>query len=184
MSHRILFTALALACVPAFGQAPAAKAKPSTKAYTPPKTPWGDPDLQGVFSNADEYALPYERPTEFEGRRLEDIAPAEMAKIVEERQRKIVAGAASVGSGALGVPLHWFEFYGAKNSRGWMISEPPDGKIPPVTSDATRRLAERAAQRGGRGPADSGAIALPNVRGRLPLAGLARSSRAVCSRHP
>ena len=43
--------ALALAAaahVAAAADQPAAKAKPS-KAYVPPKTPWGDPDLQGTW---------------------------------------------------------------------------------------------------------------------------------------
>src|SRR4029077_15759646 len=81
-------------------------AKKAVERWSPPRTPWGDPDLQGVFSNADEYGLPFERPTEYEGRRLEDISPAEMARIVSDRQRDIIARAPSVGSGALGVPLH------------------------------------------------------------------------------
>jgi len=158
-----LALALAVACacsaVPLTAQTTSAakvtRAKKAVEHWSPPRTPWGDPDLQGVFSNADEYGLPFERPSEYEGRRLEDISPAEMARIVSDRQRDIVARAPSVGSGALGVPLHWFEFYGAKNSRAWMVADPPDGKVPPVTADAQRRFAQRAALRGGRGPADS-----------------------------
>ena len=37
-----------------------------------PRTPWGDPDLQGTFTNKDEVGTPFERPSEFEGRRIED----------------------------------------------------------------------------------------------------------------
>jgi hypothetical protein len=146
-----------LTVVPVAGQSarpPAAKAKASER-WTPPRTPWGDPDIQGVFSNADEYSLPFERPTEFEGRRLDDISAEELAKIVEQRQRQIVDRAPSVGSGPLGVPIHWFEFYGAKNSRAWMVADPPDGKVPPTTAEAQRRVAMRQERRGGRGPADS-----------------------------
>jgi hypothetical protein len=123
--------------------------------WSPPRTPWGDPDIQGVFSNADEYGLPFERPTEFEGRRLDDISAAEMARIVDQRQRQIVERAPSVGSGELGVPLHWFEFYGARNSRAWMVVDPPDGKVPPVTAEGQQRITARQQARGGRGPADS-----------------------------
>jgi len=140
---------------PPAGAAQPAAVKKAVGRWSPPRTPWGDPDLQGVFSNADEYGLPFERPTEFEGRRLEDITPAEMSRIVSDRQRDIVTRAPSVGSGPLGVPVHWFEFYGAKNSRAWMVSDPPDGKVPPVTADAQRRLTLRAERRGGRGAADS-----------------------------
>ena len=49
-------------------QAPAAPVKPiASKAaraetWKTPRTPWGDPDLRGVFSNGDEYTTPLERP--------------------------------------------------------------------------------------------------------------------------
>ncbi len=48
-----------------------------------PRTPWGDPDLQGTYSNSNEYATPLERPARFDGRKLDDITPAEMAQILQ-----------------------------------------------------------------------------------------------------
>ena len=50
-----------------------------------PRTPWGDPDLQGTFTNKDEVGTPLERPREFEGRRVEDFPPAEVAAILKKR---------------------------------------------------------------------------------------------------
>ncbi len=44
--------------------------------YTPSRTPWGDPQLSGVYSNDDETGVPFERPAQFEGRRIEDITSA------------------------------------------------------------------------------------------------------------
>jgi len=35
--------------------------------YTPGRTPWGDPDLQGDYTNSNEYATPLERPERFAG---------------------------------------------------------------------------------------------------------------------
>ena len=35
------------------------------KNWNAPRTPWGDPDLQGVFTNSNEYATPLERPAEY-----------------------------------------------------------------------------------------------------------------------
>lgn len=46
----------------------------SAVSWSVPRTPWGDPDLQGVFSNTNEYMTPLERPDAFAGRRLEDLA--------------------------------------------------------------------------------------------------------------
>src|SRR3989442_14555001 len=34
----------------------------TAKTYTPPKTPWGDPDLQGVWPGTDMIGTPLERP--------------------------------------------------------------------------------------------------------------------------
>src|SRR5262245_29627831 len=53
------------------------------KKWTPPRTPWGDPDLQGSFSNLSEDGTPLERPAQFEGRRLEDVKGDELRAIKE-----------------------------------------------------------------------------------------------------
>src|SRR5262245_6463429 len=45
--------------------APAARPK-SARSWTPGKTPWGEPDLQGVYSN--KTITPFERPSEFAGK--------------------------------------------------------------------------------------------------------------------
>jgi hypothetical protein len=57
----------------------------SAQAYKVPRTPWGDPDLSGVYSNDDETGTPLERPAVFDGRRQDEITPAEMKKINQER---------------------------------------------------------------------------------------------------
>ena len=36
-----------------------------------PRTPWGDPDLQGIYTNRDEMGIPLERPSQSKERRLE-----------------------------------------------------------------------------------------------------------------
>jgi hypothetical protein len=45
-----------------FAQGSRAAASSSAKPYVVPHTPWGDPDLQGVFTNSDESQTPMERP--------------------------------------------------------------------------------------------------------------------------
>ena len=44
-----------------------------------PRTPWGDPDLQGTYTNSNESGIPMERPAEFAGKRLEEVTPADLA---------------------------------------------------------------------------------------------------------
>ena len=65
--------AIAAAIVTLAGVVPAA-------AQTP-RTPWGDPDLQGNYTNKYEQGTPFERPDEFSGRRLEDVKGEELAQI-------------------------------------------------------------------------------------------------------
>ena len=117
-------------------------------AYKAPRTPWGDPDLSGVYSNDDETGTPLERPAQFEGRRQEDITPAELKKINQERTEQFNAGVAGTEfAGGLRPPTHLiFDSFERKNSRVWLVTDPPDGRIPPLTPEGQQRL--RRPQRG------------------------------------
>ena len=129
---------------------------PPRGTYVAPRTPWGEPDITGVFTNSDESGIPFERPPEFEGRRMQDVTPAELAKIVQQRQEQTIERTPGLSEfpGATS-PMHWFENYYASNSRPWLVIDPPDGKVPPPTAEAQKRAADRQAARKGRGPADS-----------------------------
>ena len=57
---------------PAAGQVakpPAARDAPA-KAWTPPRLPWGDPDLQGIWPRTAMMGVPMERPRQFGERRF------------------------------------------------------------------------------------------------------------------
>src|SRR5688572_18721396 len=129
---------------------------PPRGTYAPPRTPWGDPDIAGAYNNSDESGIPFERPDEFAGRRLQDFTPAELIALTKQRQQQTIERAPGLSEfpGATS-PMHWFENYFAANSRAWLVSDPPDGKVPPVTDEGRQRAADRAAARTGRGPADS-----------------------------
>jgi hypothetical protein len=130
-----------------------AYAQTSNRPYSPPRTPWGDPDLQGAYTNSDESQIPMERPESLAGRRLEDITPAELARLNEERNQARIE--ADRQRWELRSPLHWFENHDFRNSRAWLVVDPPDGRIPPQTPEAKQRATERANARRGRGEADS-----------------------------
>jgi hypothetical protein len=118
------------------------RSRPTAKVYTPGRTPWGDPDLQGTFTNKDENGIPIERPSQFEGRKLEDVGGAEFDRLVKQRNDSAVELAAGIGGAETGAgPIHWYEYYGAKNSRPWLIVDPADGRIPPMTAVAQARSA-------------------------------------------
>ena len=131
----------------------------SRGAYNAPKTPWGEPDLQGTYTNADENGTPMEQPPDLAGKRLEDFGEKEMAALRADRQKRAQAGARAIGgsqeedTGA--GPSHWYEHLQANNAQPWLVFDPPSGKIPPITAAARQRTAARQAARKGRGPADS-----------------------------
>src|SRR5215510_12983895 len=65
-----------LMSVPATGQTPTpkataspTKAAPAAKGWTPPKTPWGDPDLQGIYTSDDYIGVGLQRQAQY-GERL------------------------------------------------------------------------------------------------------------------
>src|SRR5687767_5164621 len=153
---RWLITALVLAlcAVPAFAQ----------NRTSTPRTPWGDPDLQGNYTNKYEQGTPFERPAEFNGRRLEDVTGEELAALVRERAAELLLNAPFTGGDAIagnfgGAPAFYDRFEAARGSRPWFVIDPPDGRIPPMTTEGSRaaaaRTAARAALRKGRGPSDS-----------------------------
>ena len=55
--------ALALVAMPLLESAHSQAGRPAAKPWTAPRTPWGHPDLQGIWSNAT--TTPLERPAEF-----------------------------------------------------------------------------------------------------------------------
>jgi hypothetical protein len=129
---------------------------PAAKKYVVPRTPWGDPDLQGNLTNLYEVGTPFERPDAFAGRRLEDVSGEELARIRREIEQRTRAEqlAGEIG----GTRWIWLDsFKHEKGSVAWFVTEPSDGKIPPQTAQGQQRAAARAEARrvSGRGPADS-----------------------------
>jgi hypothetical protein len=125
------------------------------KGYVPPKTAWGDPQIAGAYTNSDESGIPFERPVEFDGKKVADVTPEQLAAIVKQRQDQTVQRTPGLSEfpGATS-PLHWFENYRAANSRAWLVTDDTDGKVPPALAEADARNAERQRLRRVRGPAD------------------------------
>src|SRR5665213_2442762 len=65
------------------------------KNWKPGRTSWGDPDISGVYSNSEESGIPFEKPAAFGDKRLEDITPAELAKLNQKHQDETIGRAAS-----------------------------------------------------------------------------------------
>jgi hypothetical protein len=108
-------------------------------AYTPPRTAWGDPDLQGIYTNSNEYATPLERPKEFAGRRLEDLTAEDLARVRQQATKQAIDGLAN--GEVRGPDEWWLQILDlAKRNHPWLIIDPPDGRIPALTPEAMQRL--------------------------------------------
>src|SRR5207248_4772943 len=124
--------------------------------WTARRTPDGEPDLQGIWSTP--MITPLERPNDLAGKAFfaqQDAAEYEK-RIVEGGNRdRRGSDAASDLRGAYNEA--WFD-RGTKvvpSRRTSLVVDPPDGKIPPLTPDATTVAAARAemATRRAGGPA-------------------------------
>jgi hypothetical protein len=120
------------------------------------RTAWGDPDLEGYYTNKYEYGTPFERPAAFEGRRLGDVSPQELAEVTAARQQEALDRAQFFGGdpqGRIGNSAEFRDIYEVtKGSRGWLVIDPPDGQIPPVLPEARARVQAAADRRGSFGP--------------------------------
>jgi hypothetical protein len=125
-----------LAAVPVAGQAPpAAKTSPAAPAknWTPTRTAWGDPDLQGVYSNST--IVPLERPADLAGKA--ELTQEESAKRFQKYRDTLFAKR----EGDTGFYNEFWWEWGKDTTRTSLIIDPPDGKLP-LTPDAQARAKE------------------------------------------
>jgi hypothetical protein len=130
--------------------------------YKAPKTAWGEPDLQGVWSSAGDLSVPFERNASFGTRQVltdEEFAQRSKqtaAQLASDNAEFNVENADTANAGAVGSatspPPHWLE-RSETSRRTSMVIDPPDGRVPAVTDDARRRQTN-AAPAGGNGPFD------------------------------
>ena len=151
MSNRFAaILSAAVLALPGFAQAPAAKASgKGASTWKAPRTPEGHPDLQGIWSNAT--VTPLERPGEFAGKAvLSDQEAAEFAtEVVERTNGDRRDGAGTDADVARAYNDFWYDrgTKTIKTRRTSLIVDPPDGRIPPLTAEAKKRMAARAERR-------------------------------------
>jgi hypothetical protein len=128
-------------------QAAARPAATTAKAYKAPRTPDGQPDLQGFWSNATY--TPLERPQNVN---KEFFTPEEFEKVKKDAQAR---DETQTTPGTTADVHYDFTQFGldksqhtiVQNLRTSQIIDPPDGRMPPVTEEARQRAAAAAAER-------------------------------------
>ena len=136
MSHRCLATVLRVIAVVALTPMFAAAQSTST---TPPRTPWGTPDLQGVWDF--RTVTPLERPDELEGKEFltdEEATEFEQQLAATRIDRRPDEGSTGTYN------QFWFDRGTSvvSDRRTSLIVDPPDGRVPPMTQAAMKRIAE------------------------------------------
>ncbi|HIM14691.1 MAG TPA: hypothetical protein EYM31_02890 [Acidobacteria bacterium] len=136
----------------------------TAQSSTPLRTAWGDPDLGGVWNNST--LTPFQRPerlgdqeflTEEEAANVEQEAVDRNERLLNEEAQRTEAG------GNIGAYNNFWMERGTSvvsTRRTSIITDPTNGRLPSLTTDAHARMtspeAERlAAVRGGRLPTDS-----------------------------
>ena len=153
-------TAIAsLSAVPAAAQAARVASRntaASTRGWTLPRTPWGEPDLQGTFSN--RTITPFERPANAGTK--EFFTPEEVADLEKRAQESGGDAGRKKGTDA-DVSRAYNDFWwdrGTKvtTTRTSLVVDPPDGRVPPLTEDAKKRAAEESKRPAFRGTGANG----------------------------
>jgi hypothetical protein len=132
--------------------------------YVVPRTPWGDPDLQGKWPSTAMVGVPVQRDEKLGLRNAlndEEFAEREARAARQTEQDNAdfdLETAASTPGGDVGGPVspppHWLE-RGQPQRQASLIVDPPNGRQPPLTAEAQQRAAALRKAREGRGPADS-----------------------------
>jgi len=118
-------------------QVAAQRAGGRTSGWTSPRTPWGDPDIQGAWTT--QTITPLERPAKYGDRSL--LSAEEVAELQREAE---VRGDRPPAPGDTGTSNQFWHEPTTVLSRTSLIVDPPDGRLPPLTAAAQRGQAARA----------------------------------------
>jgi hypothetical protein len=102
-----------------------------------PKTAWGDPDLQGIWT--DEYQVPLQRPTVYKNKEFftdqeRDEIDRQRAALLR-REVRVERGTEKDVAGAYNAVFQSIKHTGRRTS---LIVDPPDGRLPEITEQQKR----------------------------------------------
>ena len=128
----------------------AAPTKDATAGWTPLRTAWGEPDLQGVWTSDDSIGVPFERPRKYGNRKL--LTEQEYAE--REKENNLLSSSVRTGvipeagfwlqhEGVDAKPYasNWTEYARRTSRQTSLIVDPEDGHFPPLTPQAANMRA-------------------------------------------
>ena len=157
----LLLIAFVFAPIAAIGQT--RPAQPRAARYEPPRTPWGHPDLQGIWNNVT--ATPLQRPAEYKDKAL--LTPQEAAEFAARAAQREADGESrptaqqTPGQRTGYASSIWFETtHSLSDRRTSLLVDQEDGRLPAMTPEGQKiaqQLAEGAKLRPADDPEDRGA---------------------------
>jgi hypothetical protein len=151
-----LLILIALVSLPltVFGQA--RPPQPRATKWEPPRTPWGQPDLQGIWNNVT--ATPLQRPAEFKDRAF--LTKEEAAEFAARAAQREADGESrptaqqTPGQRTGYASSIWFETtHSLSENRTSLLVDQEDGRLPPLTPEG-QKIAQELAQAAKVRPAD------------------------------
>ena len=143
-AQRISAPVIAAACSIAAAVAAGATKAPDPN-WTPPKTAWGEPDLQGTWTSDDSIGVPFERPRRYGNRK--QLTDEEFAQ--REKENNLISSSVQAGivpeagywvqhQGVDAKPYssNWTEYARQTSRQTSLIVDPEDGRFPALTEQA------------------------------------------------
>jgi len=161
MNKRFFIIAVAAAMLSplsVFAQAPRSERTDAAgaKNWAAPRTPWGEPDLQGTYSN--RTITPFERPANVADR--EFFTQEEVAALEKRAQEQ--TGDEGRSKGTRGdVERAYNDFWWDRGTkvttpRTSLVIDPPDGRVPELTEEAKKRAGDEGKRPAFRGAGANG----------------------------
>ena len=122
-----------------------------------PRTPWGDPDLQGTYTN--KTITPLQRPEDVGEKAFltdEEVTAQEQARVDRNVRLLHAPPVRTVAGGSVGgYNNFWLDGGTRPTGRTSLITDPPSGRLPRTTPDGERRRAAHNTAFPVEGPFDS-----------------------------